>query len=363
MRRLCITILLIVSAVTSTFPATIELVVARKVTLRGQLEDLVTFGLLKEMTCDSHGNIFSPSNRKYGSAINAIVRFPRDATSYTKFSIDVLPHLEDGSITDFDLEPNGDLYVLARQVLKYSDVTVPIEFGENFILHYDQSGSVLSQLLLKMDTDNFAPTGLAVLKGSEYLVVGDRRAEGKTFIIAEFFQSDGNLKARFELSQGGTKTSSGKTASSSRVFHPIAIKANGLVYVMRGTTTEPVHVLSEAGQLLKTIQLRPSGLEFDSPKILGNNLVVSAHPAFSKEETGIKIRRGPQRKSFPIFNLESGDIVEEYYWHEESFGLACYAPGMFTFIGQDFSTSPSGWAIFEAKPTNAAKVRRSVTGH
>lgn len=364
MRRVCIAIVLIASSVASSFSATIQLVVASKVTLKGDLEDLVTFGSLKEMTCDSDGNIFSPSNRKYGSAINAIVKFRRDASSFRKLSIDALPHLEDGTITDFDLEPNGDLYVLARQVLKYSDVTVPIEFGENSILHFAQSGSVQSQLRLKLDTKDFEPTGLAVLKGGEYLVVGDRRAEGKTFIIAEVFLFNGNLKARFELSQGGTKTYNGYAARSDRVFHPIAIKANGVVYVMRGTTIEPVYVLSETGKFLKAIQLKPAGMEFDSPKIVGSNLVVSAHSPLTKEaETGIKIRTGPERRSFPVFDLETGEIVDEYYWHEETLGMACYAPGLLTFIGQDLSTNPPGWAIFEAKPTSPVKVKRAVTGH
>lgn len=46
-------------------PLSIELVVTQKVPLTGQLEDLVTFGLPNEMTCDSQGHIFSPSARKY----------------------------------------------------------------------------------------------------------------------------------------------------------------------------------------------------------------------------------------------------------------------------------------------------------
>src|SRR5215467_524788 len=116
MRRLCIALLFIALGATWTSPATIELTVAKKMKLKGQLEDLVTFGLLKEMTCTPGGDIFSPSNRKYGSAINSVVRFPRDARSYTKFSIDELPLLKDGTITDFDLGPNGELYALARQV-------------------------------------------------------------------------------------------------------------------------------------------------------------------------------------------------------------------------------------------------------
>jgi hypothetical protein len=76
------------------------------------------------------------------------------------------------------LAPNGELFVLARQVLKYSNVEIPIEFGKNFILHYDRSGKVLSELDLKLDTDNFLPTGFALLKGGEFLVVGYRLENG-----------------------------------------------------------------------------------------------------------------------------------------------------------------------------------------
>ena len=367
MRRFCIATLLIVSA-SSTAPVHIELVITQKVALRGELEDLVTFGLLKEMNCDSAGNIFSPSNRKYGDALNAIVRFPPDATSFTKFSIDALPHLEDGTIVDFDLEPNGDLYVLARQVLKYSEVNVPIQFGENFVVHYDTKSQVLSQLQLKLNTENFAPTGLALLKSGEFLVVGYKQEDGKTFIIGQITRPDGSLKTRFELNPGGTKTSNEKAASGARVFHPIAIKANGFVYVMRGTTTEPVYLLSETGQLIKTIELRPLGLEFDSPKIIGDDLIVQAHTIPSDEDnsgiennSGMKVRTTPYRRSFPIFSLKTGNIVAEYYWHQESLGLACYSPGLLTFIGQELSL-PLEWAIFQAKPAGSATAKTSLRG-
>jgi len=359
MLRLCSAVLAFALMVVGVSPFSIELVVTKKVALKGDLEDLITFGLLKEMSCDSRGNIFSPSNRKYGDAINAIVRFPHDATSYREFSIDELPHLESGTITDFDSEPNGDLYVLARQVLKYSAVTVPIEFGENFILHFDEGGSLQSQVQLKLDTDHFSPTGLAVLKNRKYLIVGYRRAEGKTYIIAEIFQTNGNLTAKFELSRSGAKTSNSGRVRSTRVYNPIAIKANGFVYVMRGTTSEPVYVLSANGRVKKTIQLRPDGLEFDSPKIAGNDLIVSAHTPLSEEpETDIN----PQLRRFPVFGLDTGKIVDEYHWQEGSLGLACYTPGSLTFIGQDLTTNPSGWAIFEAKPTSPAQGSLRATG-
>jgi hypothetical protein len=364
MLRLVIAVLVLTSLAAPGLPLSVELVVTKKVELRGPLEDLVTFGLLKEMTCDSRGHIFSPSNRKYGDAINAIVRFTDDAASYRTFSIDELKYLEDGTITDFDLEPNGDLYVLARQVLKYSPQTVPVEFGRTFIVHYDQDGTVRSQVQLKMNTDNFRPTGLAVLKNHEYLVVGRQQiSEGKTFMTAQIFEANGNLSTKLGLNRDGTKTSNSGAARSTRVFNPIAIKANGFVYVMRGTTNELIYVLSETGSLLKTIQLKPDSLEFDSPQIIGNDLIVDEHSPLSKEtDAGVEVRSGPQRRSFPVFSLETGEIILEYYWHEETLGLACYAPGSFTFIGQDLATNPSGWAIFEARPAGPDRRKPPGTG-
>ncbi len=363
MLKVCKAILLVALAVSVAYALDIQLVITKKTVLKGELEDLITFGGIKEMTCDANGNIFSPSNRKYGSAINAIVRFSHDAGSFRTFSIDTSNGLASGTIADFDLGANGELFVLARRVLKYSDVKVPLEFGENFVIEYDQTGKALSKLELRIDTNNFKPTGLAVLQGGEFLVVGDRRENGKTFIIAELFQKDGSLKARFDLSEGGTKTSKGRTVESPRVFHPTAIRANSSIYVLRGTTVEPIYVLSEAGQLVKTIRLKPAeDLEFDSPKILHNELIVREHPPFSDEETGIRIRTGPRRVNLPVFNLESGKIMDRYYWYNETAGLACYGAQSLTFIGQDESTMPIEWTLFETGSAGTAKRKGTAAG-
>ena len=350
-------------AVAAAFAVDFRLAITKKTILKGELEDLITFGLLKEMTCDSNGNIFSPSNRKYSSAINAIVRFPFDASSYTEFSIDSLKDLTNGTITDFDLEPNGELFVLARQVLKFSDVEVPMEFGDSFVVHYDKNGQVLSQLRLRLDSHDFSPTGIAVMKGGEYLVVGYHQADGKTFVGAEIFQSGGNLKTRVDLSRGGTKSSKRGTVASLRVVHPAAIKANGLVYVLRGTTTEPVYVLSESGKPINIIQLKPTDVEFDSPMIQGKELIIHEHRAQAEEESGFKIHVGPQWAYATVFNLESGEIADHYYWNNITASLACRTSRSFILIGQDQSTPDFKWTIFEEEPVGAGKPMGTVAAY
>jgi hypothetical protein len=330
----------------------LQLTVTRKTPLKGELEDRVTFGLLKEMTCDSSGNIFTPSNRKYGSAINAIVRFPRDASSFTDFPIDSDDGVDGGTITDFDLESSGELFALVRQVLKYSDVEVPIEFGKSFLIHYDQAGKIRSRLELKLDTNNFEPTGIAMLQGGEILVVGRRVENHKTFLICEVFLQTGNLKTRFALNPEGTRSSKTGTVLSPRVIEPLAIRANGFVYVLRGTTIEPVYVLSETGQLLKTIHLKLTEMEFDSPKILGNELIVRDH------------LRQPPQSTLSVFSLETGEVVDRYFWqHNGAAGLACATPPSLTFIGQDVSHEDIGWAIFETLPGGTSRTKPSATGH
>lgn len=362
MRIFLLTALLFALAPSATAQVEIHLVVSKKANMKGELEDLASFGLLKETTCDSDGNIYTPSNRKYGDAINSILRIAPDAKSYTQFSIDPLPKLADGHITDFVLEPSGDIYVLARQVLKYLKLEVPIQFGETFIIHYAKSGKVVSQIRLALDTNGFEPTGLAVLEAGEYLVVGFRRAGDKVIVLAQTFRLDGNMKAKLELGHEGTKASNLGSVRSLRVIHPVAIKANGSIYVMRGTTSEPIYILSESGQLRRTLLLKQPGLEFDSPHILKNDLIVNQHRPIPAENRGITFRSGPERVNLPVFDLETGESVREYYWHEETMGIACYSSReALTFIGQDVDSFPSGWALFYAKPASPAKPKGRTT--
>jgi hypothetical protein len=363
MRNSCAVILIAWLLAAASVAADIQLTITKKTPLTGELENLVTFGLLKEMTCDTHGNIFSPSNRKYGNAINAIVRFPPDANSYTTFTIDSNDGLDGGTITDFDLEPNDELLVLARQVLKYSDLEVPIEFGKSFLIRFDQSGKVLSRRELNLDINNFSPTGMAVLQSGEVLVVGRHLERDRTFLIVELLRSDGTFKTRFTLNPDGTKTSKGKTASSPRVFFPTAIKANGMIYVLRGTTTEPIYVLSGTGQLQKSIQLKPNDVEFDSAKILGNELIVSERPStIIGAATGTEARAGRLRKELPIFSLATGELVDRYLWFNETAGLACATTHSLTLIGQDASAKGLNWTVFEAAPARSSKNDPSASG-
>jgi hypothetical protein len=112
---------------------------------------------------------------------------------------------------------------------------------------------------------------------------------------------------------------------------------------------------------MKTIHLKPVDLEFDSPKILGNELIVREHPPFS-DQAGIRIRTRPQRVNLPIFDLETGEVLDRYYWYNETAGMACATAQSLTFIGQDDSTIPTNWVLFETKSAGSGRKGSSVTG-
>jgi hypothetical protein len=141
-----------------------ELVVSRKAMLTQELEDIVAYGGVREMNCDKNGNIVAPVDRKYTSATNGVLRISPDARSFVRYGIDSLPELRNGDITDFSVEADGNIYLLARQVLQYSDLEVPQKFGHVYVIHYSPEGKVLAQTRLALETKDFEPTGMAVLR-------------------------------------------------------------------------------------------------------------------------------------------------------------------------------------------------------
>ncbi len=128
-----------------------ELEISRKIHLKAEIEDVVAYGLVKEMTCDAAGNIFTPAMRKYTEATDSVVRVRPDGQTYFRLSLRQVRQLGDGDITDFAVESNGEVFVLARQVLKYSDLEKPQEFGNTFLIHYDRDGKVVAQQRLAVD--------------------------------------------------------------------------------------------------------------------------------------------------------------------------------------------------------------------
>ena len=317
--------------------------VSRKIHLKAEIEDIVAYGLVKEMTCDAAGNIFTPAMRKYTEATDSVVRISPDGQSYLQFSLRQVLQLADSDITDFAVESNGEVFLLARQVLKYSDQEVPQEFGNTFLIQFDRDGKVAGQLRLAVDTNDFEPTGFAVLQDGESLVVGRAHSSTRLRVLAQVFRADGGLKSRLNLGGEGSEASKTGRIASTRVVRPKAIKAGDSVYVIRGTTVEPVYVLSDAGELLRSIPLKGADIEFSAPLVQGNELIVHKHVAVPES-----FALNAPRSEYAVFDLRTGSLLRTESWNQMGVGLACISSGKVIFMGQDQTPGGEGWVIFQA---------------
>jgi hypothetical protein len=108
--------------------------------------------------------------------------------------------------------------------------------------------------------------------------------------------------------------------------------------------------------------LSPADLEFDSPTILGNELIVKEHPPSANPSTGIIELTHPTRINLPIFSMETGKVTDRYFWYNETAGLACVTSTSLTFIGQDISSVIPDWVVFETKPVGSRKSSSSAAG-
>ena len=85
------------------------------------------------------------------------------------------------------------------------------------------------------------------------------------------------------------------------------------MFVLRGSTRDPVYVFSETGELRRMIKLHAPNVEFSSPRIYGNQLVV--HQVRPAPKSGVVTERAPDL--FPVFNLESSALVQQFEWQQE----------------------------------------------
>jgi hypothetical protein len=325
--------------------------VSRKIHLKAEIEDVVAYGLVKEMACDAAGNIFAPAMRKYTEATDSVVRIRPDGQSYLRFSLGQARQLRGGDITDFAVEPNGEVFVLARQVLKYADLEVPQEFGNTFLIHYDRDGKVIGQLRLAVDTNDFEPTGFAVLQDGETLVVGRAHASTRLRVLAQVFRGDGGLKSRLNLGGEGSEASKTGRIASTRVVRPKAIRVGNSIYVLRGTTGEPVYALSDAGELLRSIPLKGPDIEFSAPLVQGNELIVHKHLPAPED-----LSSQEPRSEYAVFDLQTGSLVRTLSWNQAGVGLACSSLGKMVFMGQDQTPGGEGWVIFQADSVPRVKL-------
>jgi hypothetical protein len=133
------------------------------------------------------------------------------------------------------------------------------------------------------------------------------------------------------------------------VLRPMTVKADGFIFVLRGSTRDPVYVFSDTGELIRTVTLKAANLEFSSPMVFGNQLVVHQHRAAPTTD-GVPVLTEPELNVFPVFDLNSGVLVQQFEWRQDG-ELACYDQSDLTIVqqGMDYPDHDY-WAIIRAQP-------------
>ena len=310
-------------------------------------------GIKDRMRCDAAHNIYVPANRGYSSAWGSVVEIMAGGKQFHNFSLDGVPNLETGHVEDFEVAKNGSVYVLAREVRKYSDVQVPVEFGSTYILRFSPSGKLEGQSKLKTDFGDERPSGLAVLRGENFLVTSySYTSDKKVRMFVNIFLSGGSLKGKVPLSANGTQASNAGSVASMSVIRPMTVMSAGLIFVLRGSTRDPMYVFSDNGELIRTVRLQATDVEFTSPKVLGNQLVV--HQVRVHRPSG-SVLTVPDLNVFPVFDLDSGALVKQFEWRQRG-ELACYDGNTLTFMQQGLDwPAKNYYAVIDAQPTSTTE--------
>lgn len=301
--------------------------IAKETKLPRDVHDLVAIGGPdKRIQCDAEENIWIPAFREYSATVSSLVRFgPKKATIH--IDIDQEETLKNGSIEFFSPLNDGGVLALVTTVAVYNELngspTTPKRYLNTFAVTFASSGTISNIVQLKLPSGPERVTALVRLKNG-WLVAGYTNSGPFIEMRAYLLDPAGSFTNEVMLPENRSKASMTGSAGSTEVFRPTAMTtSSGDVLVFRGFSSQPFYRISETGSLIEWKKLQPDGVEFWSPRLIGDSLLVTA--GVSPEKTGdlggIPIVR--YRSAFPIFDLKTGQITEVLTWMDQG-TVGCY---------------------------------------
>jgi hypothetical protein len=318
-----------------------------------EIHDIVAVGGPNEgIQCDSEENLWMPGVRGYSSTVSSLVRFRPNAAAI-HIDIDRDRRLNNGSIEYFLPLRDGGVLALVRTVAEYNEIdgdpTTPKRYADTFAVTFGPLGTISSITQLRVPPVARKVTAVAQLKNG-WLVAGYTSGSTSIDMQAYLFDPAGNLTKEIMLPGNRNKSSRQGTVGSMAILRPTAFPTmDGNVVVLRGFSNQPFYRFSGTGELLETTKLRPDGIEFWSPRLVGDSLFVSAGVEDEKigDMGGIPIVR--PRSAFSIFDLKTGQITEVLTWMDHGI-VGCFNGKHLLIVKQgDFGTDT--WRILTLERT------------
>jgi hypothetical protein len=314
-----------------------------------------------EIQCDSEENVWIPGVRDYSSTVSSLVRFRLNAPTL-HIDIDHDRRLNNGSIEFFSPLRDGGVLALVRTVAEYNELdgnpTVPKRYADTFAVTFRRSGEISEIKQLRIPSAAGRITALARLKVG-WMVAGYKDDSGSVDVQIYLFDQIGNLTREIVLPENHKKASRTGSVGTMAVIRPTVVPTSGGdVLVFRGFSNQPLYRISETGELLETTKLQPDWVEFWSPRLFGNSLLVSAgvDPEKIGDLGGIPIVR--PRSAFPIFDLKTGQITEVLTWMDYG-TVGCFDGNQLLVVKQGVSGDDTWQILTLERATPKTRLPRS----
>lgn len=277
--------------------------------------------------CDSEGNFYLRGMKSNFQEAFFAPLGKYDSAGELKASL-AAPDIPDRklSLGQLTIDNDDNVYIAAVAVARGKR-----EIG--YALKFDKEGKLKSTIRLEAPV---RPDNVVGLKGGELLVSGrripqdddDSRNEAYTGIFSE----DGKLVKRLGfdedsfLKERADSDAFGADSTVAIVWGSAASSADGNAYVMRATSPAKIHVISPAGEVVRTLTVDP-----EDPRLLAHWLQESGGAlviVFSKI--------GAPGKIIKVVDRYTGESLATYDPGPIGSALGCFnPPSDFTFIGQE----------------------------
>ncbi len=328
---------------------TTPLEVVSKAKIPKDVEKLVSIGGPNDgIECDAEGNLWIPGARGYSSTVSSLVRY-RPGEAKLHLDIDRTPKLKGGSIEFFRPLEEGGVIALVRTVREYDKFNNPKTYRDSFAVIFDPAGAIASLTELKLPSSADSVTALARLKLG-WLLAGYTHDTTSIDLQVFLFDEAGGFIKQVMPPEGRQKASRTGSVESSTVFRPTALSTvDGDILLFRGFSNQPIYRFSLTGKLKQTIKLQPNGIDFWSPRLLGDDLFVQAAIEPEKLGVGSGIPGVPlvrKRSVFPVFDLKTGKIIQVMTWMDDG-TVGCFNGTRLLIVKHD---RESDWEILTLEP-------------
>lgn len=305
--------------------AGIKLRVKDTVVVEGQA--FASFMVQMPVKCDAKGNVYFRMHHNTDFYGQPITKISREGKSAKPFSIRSAPEFEKGATYDWAVGSSGDVFLLGAKTI-----------GERHIVKFSRDGEYESVFLLEpyLEPRHIAafPSGELLVSGSE-LSPRDREPTGK--LLLALYDRRGKFVREISLPRDaeipgeptGEPTGERIEGAGYAFSHSTAVAADdGNIYLMRGTTTPVVYVLSPAGTVLRRLVIQPPAqdLRVSTMKAAGGRIAIQFLQVDSEGRT--------EKDIFLMVDAVTGEKFANYVSTPGTGGVwACYTPEGFTFLG------------------------------